>query len=376
MSATKHKLGKAKAALVIEQPFIASIVCALPLVEDENLYPPTLATDGEHIRFHPSWIEEHTEKEVMWALGHETMHCVFKHMLNRGARQPRRWNIAADYVINYLLEQDMPRCRPKGVYFDEDIYKRGNGTTEGVYNLLPPDEDGDGGKSGQPQPWDMVEDFKGDASEAAEVDARWKVKIAQAASVAKMHGKLNKELERMIGDLLEPKVPWEDVLRKFCLRQTRSDRSFARPSRRHLHTGDYLPGLSGVGMGDIMVGVDVSGSITVDELQRFLTEMKSIKEDACPANTHVIYFHHAVCAYDVFTQDDELHLTKTGSGGTAFSPVFRYAAEHGIQPDCCVMLTDLHCSDFGPHPDYPVLWVSTGAQTAPWGEIIPMREGA
>lgn len=371
MSDVNRRIGKAKASLVIEQPFLATLVCSLPLVVSDQISPPTLQTDGKTIWVHPQWVDNHSDKNLMWALGHEALHCVFKHMLNRGDRDPRKWNIAADYVNNQLLEADMENCRPENVFFDPAIYAKGGGTTEGVYNILPDDMGGGGGGGG---PWDMVQDMGGSPAEIAEASAMWSVAVSQAAAAAKAQGRLSEEMERFVGELLNPKVPWEDVLRRFCMRQTRIDRSFARPSRRHLHRGEYMPGLSGEGMGDILIAVDQSGSVSEDELRRFASEMQSIKDDACPAVMHVLYFASTVMKHDQFSADEELVIAPNGTGGTAFSPIFRYAADNDINPDCCVVLTDLYCSDFGNHPDYPVLWCTTGADAAPWGEVISIRD--
>lgn len=373
-SPAKTRMGKAKAALVIEQPFWATLVCSMPLVEDPNLFCRTLATDGKTIWYHPDWVMAHTDVECMWALSHEVGHGMFQHMARRGGRDPRRWNMAGDYCINQLLELDMAKGRPKGVLFDPALYKQGGGTAEGVYELLKSDAGAGGGYGDGDNPFDDLRDAPGDAAQQAEDEAMWKIKVSQAASVAKMAGQLNKELERFVGDLMNPKVPWEDVLKRFCMRQVRSDRSFARPARRHLHQGVYMPGESGVGMGDILIAVDQSGSVSQDELTRFCTEMTAIKEDARPHHMHVLYFAHTVMKHDVFTEDEPVIIAPNGTGGTAFSPIFAYALEHGIDPDCCVVLTDLYASDFGQHPDYPVLWCTTGSLDAPWGEVISIRD--
>ena len=58
---------------------------------------------------------------------------------------------------------------------------------------------------------------------------------------------------------------------------------------------------------------------------------------------------------------------------TAFRPVFDWIARSDIQPVCAVYLTDLCGCDFGPAPDYPVLWVSTELTQAPFGEVIAYR---
>jgi len=67
-----------------------------------------------------------------------------------------------------------------------------------------------------------------------------------------------------------------------------------------------------------------------------------------------------------------LDIKPHGGGGTAFSPVFEYIEEHGIEPIAIVFLTDLCCDDFGNEPNCPVLWVSTDEGTAPFGEVVLM----
>jgi predicted metal-dependent peptidase len=85
-----------------------------------------------------------------------------------------------------------------------------------------------------------------------------------------------------------------------------------------------------------------------------------------------VYFDSEVSHSESYAPEDDLDIKAHGGGGTAFSPVFRYAEEHGIQPVACVFLTDLYCYDFGDAPEYPVLWVSNGDDKAPFGEVVMM----
>lgn len=362
-------IGKAKASLVIEQPFIASIICSLPLRLDDTLNPPTLATDGREVMVHPDWVKAHTGRELSWALAHETFHCVFKHMLNRKTRDPYLWNIAGDVVINQLLETDHVGTRPKGVVWEPKLYADGGKTTEGVYNLLQQQ----GKSGGQGDQWDNCTAVNGDPSQQAGMDAEWSVKIASAAAAAKMCGKLSADLERLVGEALRAKVSWKDQLRHFFTKRARIEHTFARPNRRFLSQGLYLPGKSGNTLGDVLVGFDLSGSVTPDEMQEFVAELRNIKEDCKPSGVHVCYFASEVTSYEHFGFDDELDLHPRGTGGTAFRPVFEYAERHGFEIDACVMLTDLYASDFGPPPEYPVMWATTGATSAPFGEVIELR---
>jgi predicted metal-dependent peptidase len=86
-----------------------------------------------------------------------------------------------------------------------------------------------------------------------------------------------------------------------------------------------------------------------------------------------VYFDSEVSHYEKYERDDSLNIKAHGGGGTAFSPVFKYFADHDINPVACVFLTDLCCDDFGDQPAYPVLWVSTMEGDAPFGEVVVMK---
>jgi predicted metal-dependent peptidase len=108
-------------------------------------------------------------------------------------------------------------------------------------------------------------------------------------------------------------------------------------------------------------------------LTQFASEIHACKDDMTPKKIHVVYFDSEVSHYESYEADDDLDIRPHGGGGTAFSPVFNYIEEHGIEPVACIFLTDLCCDDFGDEPDYPVLWVSTDPNgTAPFGEVVVM----
>jgi predicted metal-dependent peptidase len=121
------------------------------------------------------------------------------------------------------------------------------------------------------------------------------------------------------------------------------------------------------------IAVDCSGSIDDDILAQFEGEITAIKEDGNPVRIHVVYFDSEVSHYEKYERDDSLNIKAHGGGGTAFSPVFKYFADHDINPVACVFLTDLCCNDFGDQPAYPVLWVSTMEGEAPFGEVVVMK---
>ena len=359
-------LAKARTALVLEHPFIGNIALNMPFKVDYTCR--TAATNGKEIRYNPHFMNELNDEERKFVVAHECMHPMLDHNFRRGERQHKRWNMAGDYVINQLLTDESIGKMPSFGLLDKTIYTNGGGTTDGIYNLLPEQPD-----DGDDPSMDDCEDGGGSPAEQQQNQAEWKVRVAQAAQAAKMMGKMSAGLERLVGDILQPKVDWRDVLRKFVEKCRNDQRSFARPNRRFIGQGLYLPSISGEALGEIAFAIDCSGSIDQETIDQFAAEVHAVKDEGNPVAIHTIYFDSEVSHHDKFGRDDELHVEPHGGGGTAFSPVFRYMQEHDIEPVACIFLTDLYCDDFGDAPDYPVLWVSTHADEAPFGEVVMMK---
>lgn len=66
----------------------------------------TMCTDGSSIIFHPEFVLKQSEEALRMVLAHEIMHCVGDHMARRGQRNPDLWNVATDYSINPLLNEE------------------------------------------------------------------------------------------------------------------------------------------------------------------------------------------------------------------------------------------------------------------------------
>lgn len=363
------RLSKAKTGLILEHPFIGSVAINMPFELDETI--ETAATNGKRVKFNPKFIEGLTDEELKFLVAHECLHPMLEHNYRRNGRSPMRWNKACDYVINHLLDQEKIGKFIQGGCLDSNIYNAGNGTSDGIFNILPEDG-GNGGGDGPGGAGNDLEDGEGSPAEQQQEAAEWKVKVAQAAQAAKMMGKLSANMQRFVDEVLQPKVDWRDVLRRFVQKAKTDERTFARPNRRFLSQGLYLPSVTGEVLGEIVIAVDCSGSIGQREINEFATEVKSLKEDGNPSALHVVYFDSEVSHYEYFGRDDEVHIEAHGGGGTAFSPIFKYLDDNAIVPVACVVLTDLCCDDFGNVPDYPVLWVSNHSDKAPWGEVVKM----
>ena len=369
MTKLQTKLAKAKTSLILEHPFVGSIALNMPFVWDDTI--PTAATNGKRVAFNPTFVNVLSDDELKFLVAHECFHPMLEHNFRRHGRDAKKWNVAADYVINKLLVDEGIGRMPKVGLHDPAIYNAGHGTSEGIYDILPdqPDDHGDG-----PGPLDNCEDGEGDGAEQAQQQAEWKVKVAQAAQAAKMMGKMSAGLQRLVDEVLQPKVNWRDVLHRFLVKARTDQRSFARFSRRFLPQGMYLPSVSGEAMGEIVFAVDCSGSIDQRTINQFAAEITKTKDDLMPELIHVMYFDSEVSHVETYAPNDDLDIKPHGGGGTDFAPVFAKIDEIGITPVAIVFLTDLCCHSFGTQPDAPVLWVTTCPGAAPFGEIVEMGE--
>lgn len=369
------KLARAKTNLILMHPFYATLACNLPWVEREDI--PTMATDGDHIYWNRKFVDEMSLDETKFVICHEIMHCVFLHMFRRGARDPYNWNVATDYVINDMLTRENIGVMPKGGLSNPQLVAAGKELAENVYDMLPPpppqSKRGATGSGAGGSLMDELMEPKGTKAELSTKQNQMKVKVAQAAQAAKMCGKLSGNLERIVGSALKPKVDWKDVLRRFVSARAKVESTYARPKRRFLGEDLYLPSLSGERMGALVVAVDCSGSIGPKELDEFAAEIYAIHADCRPQQLDILYFDSEISHHDTYLQDDEPHIVGHGGGGTAFSPIFTHIAKSALEPAACVVLTDGYCSDYGPPPEYPVLWITTGVETFPWGEVVSMK---
>ena len=365
------KLAKAKTALILEHPFVGTIALSMPFEFDESI--KTAATNGKRIKFNPEFVDSLTDEEVKFLVAHECFHPMLEHNFRRGDRQHKKWNVAADYVINKLLTDESIGRMPKVGLLDPNIYNAGHGTSEGIYNILP-DMPDDGSGPGDPgNALDDCEDGDGSPAEQQQQQAEWKVKVAQAAQAAKMMGKMSANMQRLVDEVLQPKVDWREVMQKFLVKARTDQRSFSRFNRRFIAQGLYLPSVSGEQMGEVCFAVDCSGSIDQKTVNQFAAEIKRVKEDLMPERIHVLYFDSEVSHVESYEQHDDLDIKPHGGGGTDFAPVFEKIVELGINPVAVVFLTDLCCNSFGDQPDAPVLWVTTDPGKAPFGDVVEMH---
>ena len=196
----------------------------------------------------------------------------------------------------------------------------------------------------------------------------------QAANAGRKAGNLPAGIERIVEELLNPRVPWREVLRQFVETVAADDYNWLYPSRRYISMGLYLPSLRSERLKDIIIAVDTSISIGQEELDQFAAEISDILSQY-KVNIDVVYCDTEIPedGHQEFSSEDlPLKLEPKGFGGTDFRPPFIWAEEHDKDPACLIYLTDMECHDFPEPPNFPTLWVNIGdyENDPPFGEVI------
>lgn len=382
LAEVRMKLSKARAWLLMDHPFFASLLLHMDLVRADD-FVPTMATDGRKILFNSGYVMDRSQDELMGVLAHETLHAALVHTLRRGERDPFKWNLACDYVVNPIVIEGGLKL-PEGCLLD-DKYK--GMIAEEVYNMLPDPikiklPKSLGGGMADPGGCGGVMDATNDKGEAPskaerdQMEAEAKVQLAQAAAMAKARGNLPASIAAMVEEMLAPQVPWTDVLRQYLAKVVKSDYTWTRPNRRYILSGIILPTPLKTGCGEITIGIDTSGSIYADPeiLSQFLGEVNSILQDVMPERVNIVYCDAAVAGTDTFESGDSISASRfkpVGGGGTAFEPVFDWVEENAPETVAIVYLTDLMGS-FPKGCAYPTIWVCADQPEgeAPFGQTI------
>ena len=131
--------------------------------------------------------------------------------------------------------------------------------------------------------------------------------------------------------------------------------TWRKPQRRQWFDNDiYMPSIERMGIGDVVVAVDTSGSVATHELQQFLGELNRISEDHKPRSVTVITRDAHIQSVTEYGEGDVIEKIEcNGRGGTRVEPVFKYIRDHALPVDNMVYLTDMGIWDFPDnHPHY------------------------
>lgn len=440
----EKEMARAKRRITDNYFGYTSIFLPLQLVADDSV--GMMATDGKVVLYSPSGIQdmynevglEETRFRLFAILLHEGLHVMWKHHIRRGDRDPDGWNIATDYVINYelvrILENDygyrtLDMIRNMNALYDKQY---GQMSAEKVFALLrkEKDEDGktkyfkpqggqqsgddgssNGGDDNQDgedkelsadsfggEVLDLPVDEDGGVSQSdidqaiKEEDERITDAIIQADLIEKANGDGSGVglMSNARKSAQQNPISWTDVISQHLTAFFEGDeRSYRRYERRYLAQDIYLPSKKPMESGTLAIGIDISGSVSLEERQIFVKNIQAITDEfpniqtikICYINSRVQTLNSDDDLYeskwDVFKcKDEDIVMREISGGGTEVDPFFNLIdkTDHNENeiPDVAIYFTDGFVRSRKNDLDYPVVWATTGTtEYAPeWSEVV------
>ena len=429
LHAVETKLTAARTKLILDKPFLGALVLRLPLQAADPAWCATSGTDARKFYYNPEFIDALKPAETQFILAHEALHCALSHFARREHRVKHRWDLACDYAINPILlaegltpppgilhlkqyegmtaeeiyplidDNDMSDTLDQHLYDKEDQFSEGGQNTsdnpldhENEGNKPPeeksPQDQSGGGNQGNQEKQDNSggqQEFDENAGgseapppplnqdEAEELSIQWQQRLAGAAQQAQQAGKLSGVMKRLIDSLLQPNLPWRMLLSRYMTAHARDDYSYTRPSTRRGEPAIF-PTLKSSEI-NVLVALDVSGSVSDKELRECLSEINAIKGQMRAKITLIACDSDIVDGFpQVFEPWEEVTLPDTvlGGGTTDFRPVFNWVSQQDRQPDILVYFSDAQ-GTFPSEPNYPTLWLIKGKGQVPWGQRIQLN---
>lgn len=417
MSISRDKrLERAQMRVLFTVPFFAPGVARLPVIWDDTI--ETAATDGNKIRWSGKWFDSLPDAVIPTVLCHEVAHAMLGHLWRApGGAEWEQWNIATDHAVNLMLKEFGAQVQAKRLadpfpFPDpQDAYcadpKFAGMAEEVIYNLLNSQNSGSGQPQGKPgqgkgagkgqstspgnqnalggQPSAISRPRKGSMPSFGQMDKPvgsqgpqnkklqndWSATLIQAVQMAQGRGDILGCIARFVDELVNPQVPWQEILRSWLREQCADDWDFLKPDLTMDESGFILPSLHSERVGPMVFATDTSGSINHELLAQFQGEKQNCLDDMRPSKLVDIYCDTKIQKVAEYSQGEVIGKDAPGGGGTSFVPVFEHLDKQPETPKALVYLTDLDGSFPLEGPGYPVIWLVWGTDAqAPFGQTI------
>ena len=376
----RERLVTARVGLLLRQSFFGNLATRMKLINADE-WCATAATDGRNFYYNSRFIMMLKTKEVEFLFGHEVLHVVYDHIDRRGNRDPQIWNIANDYTVNAdlkrhkvgqfittvpcLYEQKYDGKTSEEIY--DDLMKNvqkidiNQLIDQMIDDHMDGDDEGEGDGEGDQE--GKVKRPKMSAEERERIRQEVKQAIIAAAQSAEA-GSLPKGVERLVRQATNPIMPWRELIQTNLTSAIRNDYSWMRPSRRGWHMDAVMPGMTPGEEIDVVVAIDMSGSISDKQAQQFLGEIAGMMEAFDGYKVHVFCFDTEIYNPQDFTSENMDTIDNyepAGGGGTDFDAIFEYLKKVGNVPKRLICFTDGYpCGSWGDADYCDTTWIIHG----------------
>jgi len=360
---------RTKIQLQKENPFFSYLALYLKFKEDAEKKLPEGAGCGVNQKgdliYKKEFFEDMNDDKMKGVIAHEILHLALLHLFRRGSRDKKLWNVATDICTNSLLLEEGFSLYEKGILPDyqhkitigevviENCNKK---TAEEVYNeldaKLPKDSPARSENSGFDEHIEGNDGGEGEgegekeSEEGKEQRAKdWSDKVSEAYVSSQMVGKNSAGIDRLFGKLHESKINWKEMLRRFILSYIPFDYSYAKPNKKSVSAGFYMPDYIKEKI-EVAIAIDVSGSIGQKEIEEFLSEIIGMAKAYKDKIKMTLYTHDTEVTNKFVIENGNIDKIKKlnirGGGGTSHIKVMETIGKE--QRDCkvAVFLTDFY----------------------------------
>lgn len=336
--------------------------------------------------------------EQIAILKHEILHIINLHIVRQKEREHKRWNYATDISINQLIPHIPPDAlQPEKFNFSKNL------NAEQYYDMIPTTlDDSRDGMSDNGETSDQSEpgnssDTDGDGSNGSGIiDSEKKLKdmilsALQAASSGMIgdHSKWNesegseeaaKEIARQASESatqksrgmmptecadaiimlkMKEQIDWKKELRRIVGNRKAYSKLTIKKNDRRFPDRKDLRGKTKDHVADILVVLDVSGSMSDEEILYGLNETRAIAEKA-GAGVKIIQIDTEPKLVEDFDPKSK-KFTRRGFGGTFMYPAIDFAMKNNVRFDAIVIITDGYVEQTWDStvPKVPIIWLVT-----------------
>ena len=301
---------------------------------------------------------------------HEMLHIIFFHPLMSDTFLDKKlFNISADIEINQYIDDN---CLPEGalkldsfpgivlpikagtrVYYDILSQNKDNETLTNLLDAMSSNElKSSDGLNNPLHDWKEFDQLNETDKRLLQKQTEYYVQEV-ANEINKSRGSLPSEIEQIIKNFEvyeQPKFNWKAYIRRFT---GKSVKVYTKKLRRKFNKRfEENPGLKIKQKKHILVAVDTSGSVNVNELKEFFSEIHHLYKTG--SDVTVVQCDASISNISPYKPSHEIKLH--GRGGTSFEPVIEYYDANIKKYSCLIYFTDGEASA-PPKPKGNILWV-------------------
>lgn len=346
--------------------FFMSLILSFRHKWDRDI--PHTKTNGAVCRYNPVWFMTCDKDTREFVVVRNALHPALMHPLRRGGKFKDEWAIACDHEANLILRKRGFKI-PEWAFCDSK-YEGMNAET--IYGDLLMNKDPKA-KDPRKLPFLALDDAPDGMGPQLEHDLHEIIIRANIHSrqAGDRPGTIPSDIEVLLEELLDPKLPWERVCAKYIHESTgKSQYTYRKPNRRYLAAGFYMPSLAGVQMQNFTAYVDISSSVSDEDFKQQISEIASIMRMMRPKKIVLVTFNTGITGvHEVHSIPELQNVVFRGRGGTKIDDVIEHM--NTTKPSLAMVFSDGEFNWPDTIAKNPVIWVvyDNPDFTAPFGQV-------